>query len=91
MDETEGFQCLGLSNWTICSPLSQFCSEIFSTFSLSYWGANFLLQAVEKLVLAADSSCRTQKEQMQVLNSARLLTRIIPYIFEEPEWRNFFW
>ena len=26
-----------------------------------------------------------------MLNSARLLTRIIPYIFEEPEWRNFFW
>ena len=40
MDETEGFQCLGLSNWTICSPLSPFCSEIFPTFSISYWGAN---------------------------------------------------
>ena len=35
-----GFQCLGHSNWTICSPLSPFCSEIFPTFSLSYWGAN---------------------------------------------------
>ena len=40
MDETEGFQCLGHSNWTTCSPLSPFCSEIFPTFSLSYWGAN---------------------------------------------------
>ena len=40
MDETEGIQCLGPSNWTICSPLSPFCSEIFPTFSLSYWGAN---------------------------------------------------
>ena len=40
MDETEGFQCLGHSNWTICRPLSPFCSEIFSTFSLSYWGAH---------------------------------------------------
>ena len=40
LDETEGFQCLGHSNWTICSPLSPFCSEIFQTFSLSYWGAN---------------------------------------------------
>ena len=39
MDETEGFQCLEHSNWIICSPLSPFCSEIFSTFSLSYWGA----------------------------------------------------
>ena len=29
MDKAEGFQCLGPSNWTICSPLSQFCSEIF--------------------------------------------------------------
>ena len=40
MDETEGFQCLGHSKWTNCSPLSQFCSEIFPTFSLSYWEAN---------------------------------------------------
>ena len=40
MDWTEGFQCLGHPNWTSCSPLSQFCSEIFQTFSLSYWGAN---------------------------------------------------
>ena len=38
LDETEGFQCLGHSNWTTCSPLSQFCSEIFPLFSLSYWG-----------------------------------------------------
>ena len=27
MDETEGFQCLGHSNWTICSHFGQFCSE----------------------------------------------------------------
>ena len=40
MNETDGFQCLGHSNWTICSPLSPFCSEIFPTFSLSYWGAH---------------------------------------------------
>jgi hypothetical protein len=53
--------------------------------------ATLCYKAVEKLVLAADSSCRTQKEQIQVLNSVRLLTRLIPYIFEEPEWRNFFW
>ena len=38
MDETEGFQCLGPSNWTTCSPLSQFHSEHFQTLSLSYWG-----------------------------------------------------
>ena len=40
LNETEGFQCLGLSNWTICSPLSPFCPKRFSTFSPSYWGAN---------------------------------------------------
>ena len=40
MNETEGFQCLGHLNWPICSPLSPFCSEIFPTFSLSYWGAH---------------------------------------------------
>jgi hypothetical protein len=27
----------------------------------------------------------------QVLNSVRLLTRLMPYIFEDPDWRNFFW
>ena len=40
MDETEGFQCLGHSNWTICSPLSHFWFQIFTTLSLSYWEAN---------------------------------------------------
>ena len=40
IDETEGFQCLGHSSWTICSPLSLFCSENFPTFSLLYWEAN---------------------------------------------------
>ena len=29
LNETEGFQYLGHSNWTICSPLSHFCSDIF--------------------------------------------------------------
>ena len=40
LDETEGFQCLGHSNWTICSPLSHFCPEKFPSFSPSYWEAN---------------------------------------------------
>ena len=40
MDKTERFQCLGHSNWIICCPLSQFCPGKFSTFSISYWGAN---------------------------------------------------
>ena len=40
LDETEIFQCLGHSDWTICSPISHFCSKKFPTFSLSYWEAN---------------------------------------------------
>ena len=33
-DETEGFRCLGHSNWTICIPLNHFCSgNIFQLFS----------------------------------------------------------
>ena len=40
MDKTERFQCLGNSNWTICSLLSQFCSQYFQTFSPLYWRAN---------------------------------------------------
>eukprot|EP00095_Tigriopus_kingsejongensis_P004328 maker-scaffold551_size138509-snap-gene-0.20 protein:Tk04328 transcript:maker-scaffold551_size138509-snap-gene-0.20-mRNA-1 annotation:"hypothetical protein L798_12013" len=53
--------------------------------------ATLCYKAVEKLVMAADASCRSQKDQVQVLNSVRLLTRIIPYIFEDQEWRSFFW
>ena len=34
MDESDSFQCLGHSNWTICSLLSQFCSEFFKLLTL---------------------------------------------------------
>ena len=40
VDEKEGFQCLGHSNWTICIPLNPFCYRNFPTFSPSYWEAN---------------------------------------------------
>ena len=40
LDETEGFLCLGHSNWTICSPLHLSHSEIIPSFSPSYWEAN---------------------------------------------------
>ena len=40
LDETDGFQCHGHSIWTICIPLSHFCSKTFPTFSCSYWEAN---------------------------------------------------
>ncbi|XP_019873698.1 protein HID1 [Aethina tumida] len=53
--------------------------------------ATLCYKAVEKLVKAVDSSCRTQHEQQTVLNCTRLLTRILPYIFEDSEWKGFFW
>lgn len=53
--------------------------------------ATLCYKAVEKLVKAVDSSCRTQSEQQIVLNCCRLLTRLLPYIFEDPDWKGFFW
>lgn len=53
--------------------------------------ATLCYKAVEKLVKAVDSSCRSQSEQQTVVNCCRLLIRILPYIFEDPEWKAFFW
>ena len=40
MDETEALECLGHSNWAICSPLSPFCYGNFQFVSPLYWEAN---------------------------------------------------
>ena len=40
MDEVGGFGCLGHSYWTICIPLSPFCSGNFQFVSPLYWEAN---------------------------------------------------
>ena len=40
MNDTEGFECLVLSNWTICSPFSLFCFENFQFVLPLYWEAN---------------------------------------------------
>ncbi|XP_059052108.1 protein HID1 [Achroia grisella] len=53
--------------------------------------ATLVYKAVEKLMKTVDSSCRTQREQQTALNCARLLTRVLPYMLEEPEWHGFFW
>ncbi|KAM9296070.1 protein HID1 [Gastrophryne carolinensis] len=53
--------------------------------------ATLCYKAVEKLVAGADSGCNSDKERQMVLNCARLLTRVLPYIFEDPDWRGFFW
>lgn len=48
-------------------------------------------QAVEKLVQGAESGCPTEREKQVILNCTRILTRILPYIFEDQDWRGFFW
>lgn len=53
--------------------------------------ATLCYKAVEKLVAGADSGCHSDNEKQMVLNCARLLTRVLPYIFEDPDWRGFFW
>ncbi|XP_076008299.1 protein HID1b [Genypterus blacodes] len=53
--------------------------------------ATLCYKAVEKLVQAADSGCPSDRERQIVLNCTRLLTRILPYIFEDADWRGFFW
>ncbi|MGH0145451.1 UNVERIFIED_CONTAM: hypothetical protein FKN15_059883 [Acipenser sinensis] len=53
--------------------------------------ATLCYKAVEKLVQATESGCPSQKEKQIVLNCTRLLTRILPYIFEDADWRGFFW
>ncbi|KAG4070146.1 hypothetical protein HA402_013389 [Bradysia odoriphaga] len=53
--------------------------------------ATLCYKATERLVRCVDSSCRTQTEQQAALNCVRLLSRILPYILEDAEWKNFFW
>ncbi|XP_054455012.1 protein HID1b [Anoplopoma fimbria] len=53
--------------------------------------ATLCYKAVERLVQGADSGCPSEKERQTVLNCTRLLTRILPYIFEDADWRGFFW
>ena len=44
-----GFQCLGHSNWTICSLLSQFYFLNFPIFVLSYWRPILITPESERL------------------------------------------
>ncbi|XP_070707905.1 protein HID1b [Pempheris klunzingeri] len=53
--------------------------------------ATLCYKAVERLVQGADSGCPSEKQRLVVLNCTRLLTRILPYIFEDADWRGFFW
>ena len=49
LEETDGFQCLGHSNWTICNPLSLFCSETFTSFHL-HTGEPILITPAKRAV-----------------------------------------
>lgn len=53
--------------------------------------ATLCYKAVERLVEAADTGASAYHEQQAVLNCVRILTRVLPYIFEDPDWRGFFW
>ncbi|XP_069779386.1 protein HID1-like [Narcine bancroftii] len=53
--------------------------------------ATLCYKAVEKLVQGAESGCTSDKEKQVMINCTQLLTRILPFIFEDPDWRGFFW
>lgn len=52
--------------------------------------ATLIFKMVEKIYLATKTLCNTNGQQIAVLNSTRILTKIIPCIFEDKQWRNFF-
>ncbi|GMT36075.1 hypothetical protein PFISCL1PPCAC_27372, partial [Pristionchus fissidentatus] len=51
--------------------------------------ATLCFKAIEKLQEARDNPSTIK--QTKVINCVRLLTRILPYMFEDPEWRGYFW
>ncbi|GMT06249.1 hypothetical protein PENTCL1PPCAC_28423, partial [Pristionchus entomophagus] len=51
--------------------------------------ATLCFKAIEKLQEARDNPPTIK--QTKVINCVRLLTRILPYMFEDPEWRGYFW
>ena len=91
MDKTEGFGCLGHSNWTICSLLSHFCSHNFPTFSVSYWDA--ISYYPRELILRKGNSCNFRNGQdrgVWVPGAFKLdhLQPVRPLLF--PQFSNFF-
>lgn len=45
---------------------------------------------VEKLYLSTGTLCNTHSQQTAVMNSVRILIRLMPCIFEDDEWQSFF-
>lgn len=48
-------------------------------------------KAVEQLVHVTDTLCNTTSQQKTVLTCSSLLIRLIPYLFEDCDWRRYFW
>ena len=53
--------------------------------------ATFCYKAVEQMVRVTDTLCNTTSQQKTVLTCVSLITRILPYTFEDADWRRFFW
>ncbi|XP_077406181.1 protein HID1b isoform X3 [Vanacampus margaritifer] len=53
--------------------------------------ATLCYKVVEKLSWAAVRGCPSERERVAVLNCARLLTRLLPFVFEDADWRGFLW
>lgn len=52
--------------------------------------ASLCYKSIECIIKARDTMCPTA-EHKKIINSIRLLMRIVPFFYEEPEWRSFFW
>ncbi|CAK9300523.1 unnamed protein product [Gordionus sp. m RMFG-2023] len=46
---------------------------------------------IERIYLAAKASCQNNLDQKAVLNCLKMLTRILPHIFQDEDWQDFFW
>ena len=91
MDETESFQCLGHSNWTICSPSSRSCFLNFPVFHFYYWEANSYYP--RGLIMGKGNSSNSRygcHRQFSVPGAFKLdhLQPIKPILF--PKFYNFF-
>lgn len=52
--------------------------------------ATLTYKMVERLCLATGTLCNTSSQQTAVLNATRILIRLIPCVYEDKFWRNFF-
>uniref|UniRef100_A0A5S6QMK6 Protein HID1 n=1 Tax=Trichuris muris TaxID=70415 RepID=A0A5S6QMK6_TRIMR len=53
--------------------------------------ATLCYKSIERLAKACQCGLHSFNEQQEVLNCVRILTRLMPHMFEEPEWRGYFW